>query len=106
MTDEPTTDPGIFPLSGEAPIDWLVRIAPEGWEPTEEGYKLILQSGDRRVVVETLENQAVWQERIGSEEIGTRWVEREVIEGCWYIQTTAGMLLWGVGDASVEGSND
>lgn len=106
MTDETTADPGIERLSGEAPIDWLARIAPNEWEATEEGYGLILQSGDRRVVVAPLENQAVWQERIETEEFGDRWVQREVFEGRWYIQTTAGMLLWGVGDISEKESND
>lgn len=92
--------------SGESSIDWLARIAPTEWEATENGYQLVLQSGDRRIVVDTLENHASWKERIETEEFGERWVEHEVIEGDWYIQTTAGLLLWGVGDPSVKENDD
>jgi hypothetical protein len=100
MINEETADLDVEPLSGESPMDWLARIAPEEWDVAEDGYALVLQSSDRRVVVDPLANRTVWQERIetGDDVFGERWIQREVTEGRWHMQTTAGLLLWGVGD--------
>lgn len=102
MTDENTPNHGIESRPGEAPLDWLTRIAPEEWDVTENGYDLVFQSGDRRVVVDPLADRTVWQERIetGDDAFGDRWIQREVTEGRWHVQTTAGLLLWGVSDVS------
>ena len=102
MTDENTPNHGIESRPGESPLDWLTRIAPEEWDVAENGYDLVLQSGDRRVVVDPLADRTVWQERIetGDDAFGDRWIQCEVIEGSWHVQTTAGLLLWGVSDVS------
>lgn len=102
MNDKNALDHDIGSRPGESPLDWLTRIAPEEWDATENGYMLILQSGDRRIVVDPLSERASFDERIGVEEIDTRWRQREVIEGRWYLQTTAGLLLWDVGDSHEE----
>jgi hypothetical protein len=52
---------------------------------------------DRRVVVDPLNEQASFDEHVGTEAVGTRWQQQELVKGRWYLQTTAGLLLWGIG---------
>jgi hypothetical protein len=95
--------------SEEAALAWLARIAPNDWEATESGYGLVLRSaagsGDRRIVVDPLEHYATFDERVESE-FGDRWVQRERIDGQWYLQTTAGLLLWTINDSDDTDDSD
>jgi hypothetical protein len=95
--------------SGEAALAWLARIAPDDWEATESGYGLVLQSaagsGDRRIVVDPFDDQATFDERVESE-FGDRWVQRERIDEQWYLQTTAGLLLWTINDINDSDDTD
>lgn len=82
----------------EASLEWLVRIIPDKWEASKDGYMLTLRSDDRRVVVDPLNEQASFDERVRTEVAGMRWQQQELVKGQWYLQTTAGLLLWGISE--------
>lgn len=82
----------------EASLEWLVRIVPDEWEAIKDGYMLTLQSDDRRVVVDPLNEQASFDERVRTGVDGMRWQQQELVKGQWYLQTTAGLLLWDINE--------
>ena len=83
--------------SDEASLEWLARTVPDEWEASKDGHMLTLQSDDRRVVVE-LNEQASFDERVRTEVADTRWQQQELVKGQWDLQTTAGLLLWGISE--------
>lgn len=102
MSEENAPDHGIEPRPRGSPLGWLARIALKELDATKKGHNFVLQCGDRRVAVDLLADRTAWKERIGIDDdtFGERWARREIIEGRWHVQTTAGLLLWDVSDTS------
>jgi hypothetical protein len=58
-------------------------------------------------LVDPLSEQVLFDKCVGAEEISTRWQQRNFIEDWWYLPTTTGLLLWGIGkDTDAGDSND
>lgn len=91
-------------------LDWLVRRVPDKWEVVEETTLAVaLQRGeDRRVVVDTGENKAVWEEKIAkpvehdtaqqksdrTEMNQCKWKRRDKDESDHICQLVLGRLWW------------
>lgn len=94
----------------DSQIDWLVRRVPDEWEVVEEAMLAVaLQRGeDRRVIVDTSKNKAVWEEKVAKSVVHDTvqqksdrtemnqwvWKQRDEDESNHICQLVLGRLWW------------